>query len=256
MQLRFQDAHWMKERETRIATIIGAGSVGSMLAFYLSKQMKKLFIYDGDTIEAHNQGTQLYASNQVGEAKVFALNDILKAFSDINTDIDHTIIRTVNEYWKPGSFLGNVVFSCVDSIKVRKELFDQWCRSENKEYFIDMRMNAEYGQLFVVTNNEDRIKAYRQSMEGEFPEQVCTYQMTIQCAAIMAGFAVQAYNNLRSKIPAPFETYFNGPLLQVTNSNEHADAYRQPTTNRDDGVSEHDTNKDSQIHSATDKISL
>lgn len=219
LRSRFSSASWMQE--DRKVTVIGAGSVGSILAFYLSKQVRSISVYDGDRIEAHNIGTQLFSTHQIGMSKVYALRELLKAMTI--DDSSALSVYCYNEPWTPFSSTGDVVFSCVDSIEVRKELFETFvARPDNlKTLFVDVRMAAEFGQVFFVDpHNQDQVDAYRLSLEGDFPEPVCTLKMTIQCAGLMAGLAVQGYNSFCAGMPPPFETYFNGKTFMFTQSSE------------------------------------
>lgn len=215
---RYADAKWAKLIRTPM--VVGAGSTGSMVAYYLSKQVTSMTVFDDDVIEPHNQGVQLYGTSSIGKKKVHVLGDILKELSRVNTTTDYPVYSSRDMRWEPGCFINPHVFSCTDNIESRKALFNAWCDyygDTSRGIFIDIRMAAEFAQVFVVKSKDDiAIQAYRESLEGEFPETMCTYQMTVQCASLAAGMAVQAYNNACIGLPVVFESYFNGPTLQWT----------------------------------------
>jgi len=203
---RYEGAPWFKN--PRHVTIIGAGSTGSHLAYLLSKQVDSITVYDPDVIEPQNIGVQLYSPSQLGMLKVVALRENLKA---LNAK-DGLIIQIHEDHWDSSAPYdgSDIIFSCVDNIQTRRDLAQSWQAGKT---FIDIRVSAERGELFVV-RDQASLEAYMTSLEGDFPDQTCTFQMTVQCATMMACMAVQVYNNLCVGLVAPFHIYFTGPLMK------------------------------------------
>ena len=76
--------------------VIGVGAVGSYIALTLAKLgIKKLYIWDFDTVEEHNITNQVYNYNDLGKPKTLALKSHLEAFrhrghdDDIRLEIEH-----------------------------------------------------------------------------------------------------------------------------------------------------------------------
>ncbi len=80
----------------------------------------------------------------------------------------------------------------------RKTLFEAWLAhiGDSKDaIFIDGRLLAELGQVFIVT--PDKAEQYRASLFDDSivqPED-CSYKGTTHCSAIIAGLMVGGYNN-------------------------------------------------------------
>lgn len=55
-----------------------------------------------------------------------------------------------------GEELGTIVFSCVDSMEVRKQILD----SMTDGLFIEVRMGVKHGQVFSIDTKSDEDKAF------------------------------------------------------------------------------------------------
>lgn len=125
--------------------IIGCGAVGSTIAEQLARLgIKKIHLYDFDTISEHNITNQMFFNHQIGKEKVDALDFITKL---INPDIQ--IIKHTKG-WKKGMPLSGYIFLAVDNIDIRKEIVeDNFFNTDIKAMF-DTRMRLTDAQAFAA----------------------------------------------------------------------------------------------------------
>ena len=91
--------------------IIGCGAVGSTIAEQLARLgIKKIHLYDFDTVSEHNITNQMFFNQQIRQEKVVALKGILKL---INPEIEVWYNRLG---WKPGTVLSGYILLAVDDI--------------------------------------------------------------------------------------------------------------------------------------------
>ena len=89
---RFKDAIWLQYQHP--ITIIGIGGIGSWVAFLLFKMGYKLDIYEFDTLERLNIGSQLYPEYLVGRSKATALLEMFKDFSESSPE-NNVLLRPI-----------------------------------------------------------------------------------------------------------------------------------------------------------------
>lgn len=129
--------------------IIGCGAIGSHVACMLTRLgLTNLILYDFDTVESKNIANQNYFEDQIGQSKVTALADNIKA---INKDA-HPIIR--NKGWVPLVPLTGYVFMCVDSIKTRKDIYENCKNSNGCKAIFDFRMRYSDAQHYAYKKEE------------------------------------------------------------------------------------------------------
>ena len=217
---RFSDAIWHTEPLDII--VGGAGGIGNVLCLYLSRLRHNLHVYDMDTVEAHNLGTQGYRVQDLGKVKVDALAEIIKEFSDHE-------IETYNEKYDLDSMSSAIMFSAFDNMQARKDMFANWCdyvtenSSEEDCVFIDARLLAEELKVFVVT--PDRIEEYKNEWlfdDSDVPDASCTMKQTTHFAAICAGLMVSLFTNWLTNTKeesrqVPFLSTYFGPLCMMNN---------------------------------------
>lgn len=176
----------------------GAGGIGGITAMLLTKMgCTKLTVYDFDDIEEHNVSNQIYGPSHLGQPKVDALVEVVKLIDDID-------IKTVND--KMTECYGDILIFAVDSIEIRKSLFE--ANKTNFRYLIDGRMSAEEAEVFVVDLlEEDQIEKYLKSFEGEFQPLPCTARATIYNSAIIGGVITSSVKKIAMKQPLQFRTF-------------------------------------------------
>jgi len=183
--------------------IIGVGAIGRNLAIQLSAiGVQKLKIVDFDTVAVENLATQGFFEEDLGKPKVEAVMELCKS---INSGIS---IESKNMKFNNSIFQGGVVFVCVDSIGVRKEIFNGIC---NKcDLFIDGRMSAEYMRILAVSDLESKEYYEKQFFtQEEAYVGSCTAKSTIYAASTAASIMVAQFCRWMRDIPIEKEVCIN-----------------------------------------------
>lgn len=188
---RFKDAIWLQYQYP--ITIIGIGGIGSWVAFLLFKMGYKLEVYEFDTLERLNIGSQLYPEYLVGKPKTTALLEMFKDFSE-DTPENNVLLRQTR--FGTGSHLSPITICAVDNMETRKLSANMWKNKlENNSFaegtfplFIDGRMDAETLEVFSLTSVEDYIK-YKEHLfeDSEVEDAPCTFKATPYTAALIAS---------------------------------------------------------------------
>lgn len=189
---RFKDADFYNPNLDII--ILGLGGIGSYVSNCLCRQGYEMYLYDFDTIETINLGSQLFTTNDVGKNKAEVAKELANKFGN------HNVVSMGK--FEEDSPVGNIMFSCFDNMKYRKIAFERWLAyqtSKTKEYreanpaevncFIDGRMSAEQWQVYFVKSTADA-KRYALTLfdDSEVPDAPCSYKATAQ-----TGFGIGAY---------------------------------------------------------------
>lgn len=138
--------------------IIGAGSIGSWVAFSLAKMgVQDITVWDFDTVEDHNGPNQIYRMKDLGNSKVKCLAEIIEDFTGNK-------IRAVNKKYdgtqKPLMICG------VDSIGVRKQIFERFIDMKLKiKRYWDTRMGGEMTTIISLKPTDiDEVKEYKKTL--------------------------------------------------------------------------------------------
>lgn len=158
-------------------TVVGAGGIGSFTVLTLAKMgFQNITVYDFDKVEAHNLPNQFYRLADIGQLKVDALADIVRAFTDIVIEpvpakLDVEDFKT----WTP-----EVLVSAVDNMATRKQLYDAYCAEDPIKVFIDGRMGADQAEVYTITGEPAR-SAYEERLwtDAEAAQVPCTSRATM-----------------------------------------------------------------------------
>jgi molybdopterin/thiamine biosynthesis adenylyltransferase len=172
--------------------VIGVGATGSKIAMSLAKLgVRGMHVWDGDIVEDHNLANQAYIRFDVGGHKTHALMQAIISATG-------TKIATHQHHWLPehASQLGEVVFCMVDSMAVRRQLFDATRRTFGTRLVIDSRMGSDSAQLltYVPQDSESRA-AYEATLFSDDDAHVevsaCGTSITVgPTGDIISGYAV------------------------------------------------------------------
>lgn len=125
--------------------IIGCGAVGSTIAEQLARLgIKKLHLYDFDTVSSHNITNQMFLHHHIGQTKLKALSSILIS---INPEIQ---LELNLDGWIAGTTLSGYVFLAVDDIEIRKEIIQDNLFNPNIKAMFDTRMRLTDAQHFAA----------------------------------------------------------------------------------------------------------
>ena len=235
---RISGAPWFKKMQNLYLTIIGAGGIGSHLAYSLSRLNPfSMYIYDGDIIETGNQTGQLYSKNDINLIKSFSIADFINNYSS------YSKVSSYNNYLWPGSidengtkvpssfasFCEPITFLALDSMEARKNIVEHFktLRQEENDnapfLLMDGRLSAEEFQIFTMQSFED-IEKYQNSYlfeDVDADSVICSYKQTTYSAMMIAGlmtnlFVNYIYNMYVAKGPIrrlPFLTEVECPSL-------------------------------------------
>lgn len=189
---RFQGAAWLAGDNKEQAIIGGAGGIGSWLALFLKRSGFDPILYDGDRVERHNLGGQLFFENDVDALKVSAVNKVIQSFTGDNiSGLSMFITRENCPYHK-------YMFSGFDNMLARNIMFDRWLENSHKftsPIFIDGRLNMEQMQIFCVTPKDaDR---YRERLfnDSQIDDTPCSMKQTTHSAAMIASHMTGFFTN-------------------------------------------------------------
>lgn len=155
-------------------TLIGAGGIGSATALLLAKMgvdVKKMTIYDPDTVAEHNLPNQMFFSEHLGLPKVEAIKSVIERFVG-----EAPIVR--QEAITGSELLTGIVISGVDSIEARRAIWRAIrLKAGRVPLYIDARMGG-LGSVIYTTrpHNPDDIRMYEGTLHdvSEAHEEPCT----------------------------------------------------------------------------------
>lgn len=123
--------------------IIGAGAIGSFTALALAKMgFNNITAIDFDVIDVENMNCQFFRFKDIGKYKVDALKELVEDFTKIK-------INSINGEWA-GNILDGITICAVDSMAVRKSVFEAYNRKAFKSLgVIDPRMGALTSSMYT-----------------------------------------------------------------------------------------------------------
>lgn len=188
-------------------TIIGAGAIGSFVVLALSKMgFSNIHVYDFDEVSDVNMSCQWFRIKDIGKPKVHALRELVHDFTEMP-------IEVYDERYNGKQELQGIVISAVDSMEVRKLIWEKGVKSNpNVSWFIDPRMAAEYALSFVMNpKSEKDQKAYENTLytDENAVEERCTAKSTMYTATMIAGYVAKHVKDLLTDQPYARVTHWN-----------------------------------------------
>lgn len=182
----------------RIA-IIGAGAVGSWTALALAKMgFGNIEIWDDDVVDVENMNCSLYRVSDVDTLKVDALCDIVEDFTEIR-------MGAHNERWIAGKPLSGIVIMAVDSMEVRRAIWENHVgRAVATRFIIDPRMGAETALLYVMNPMDLKdAESYAKTLYADEAavREPCTRKATAYCALGLSGLIAAQVKSIVTKQP-------------------------------------------------------
>ena len=144
-------------------TIIGCGAVGSFTALSLCKMgVRQLTLIDPDTVSVENLPNQFYREEDLGKKKVAACAEMLQQF---DSEIQ---VNTLARPFIKQKLDSDIVISAVDSMDVRKRIWNSIVSHRKVKLLIDPRMAAHVIQVYTAAPGDpSSLKAYERSLVGE-----------------------------------------------------------------------------------------
>ena len=186
--VRFSDVMPLEKIAPLKIAVIGAGGIGVPACLCLAKMgVNALHIWDVDEVGAENVGPQMYGKRVVGRPKTLALSQFLADQADW---CDITIHNQRFQMQKGAFDAFDVVVSAVDSLEVRKEIWES-VDPESRSLVVDPRMGAEVLTVFSVIPQEDH-SWYPNTLEGEAMDFPCTAKATFHNGLVAGAMVAQA----------------------------------------------------------------
>ena len=221
---------------TNRVSVIGVGNLGTPLCLNLSKAgFREIYVYDPDTIEAHNIPNQMYSAHSLRRTKI---SQILLTMDQYAPAL-HTYwgIRRKVRLEDPLLLESEIMIVLTDSIESRIESFllalmYKYKAKYNIKYLIEAGTHAHSSKLFVVNlDSVQQRNVYFESLlerhktpSADLP---CTERSTFFYASFIASVIMGYLRNLSEKEKVPFETWIdlkNSQVIQfdkVKTANQH-----------------------------------
>ena len=131
--------------------IIGVGATGSFVAMMLARMgVPVINIYDFDDVEIHNIPNQYYDNGDLGKLKAEALADKLRLINpNITVNVGKEAV-TPEDVSKMSGYL----FSLVDSMKVRKELWEAAKANKDLINVWESRLGSDQARVYSLPIEE------------------------------------------------------------------------------------------------------
>ena len=177
--------------------IIGVGAIGSFVTLSLAKMgFNNLTVYDDDKVDDVNMNCQFYRYKDIGKKKADALYDLVKDFTD-------TEINPVPKRYEQGK-LNGIVISAVDSMEVRRIIFENHKKAWGTKLVIDPRMSAEYAVMYAMDlRNPKDIESYEKTLfsDSDGVQERCTAKSTMYTVGMIAGLVCQVVKDVVTDKP-------------------------------------------------------
>ena len=194
---RFKEAVWLPKAQSHNITVGGAGGIGSVVTFLLSRiEPASISIYDNDTVDDINLSNQLFGLPHIGKSKITAVADVVYSFSGYDR------LNPNNALVTPETTTSEVMFSCFDNMAARQVMFDLFTRDMDmyasqgiEPILIDGRLTAEQFYIYVVTR--DKVDRYKETLfpDSEAAVLPCGFKGTTHNSFMIASKMVAAYTN-------------------------------------------------------------
>ncbi len=187
--------------------IIGVGAVGRQVTLQLASMgFSWLWLIDPDNVEIHNLPTQGWDAYYVDSPKVTvaaerarAKNSQLSVWATQGKFTEKVVLGedTKDSRGVPLIKAVDIVFSCVDTMSARKEIWYLLLKeSLSMKLLLDSRVNAEAVRI-LTADTYDKVSISRYSKTLYTDEQAvggnCTIPMTLYTANIAAGLLIAQF---------------------------------------------------------------
>jgi molybdopterin/thiamine biosynthesis adenylyltransferase len=209
--VRFSEAYFYKPNVDVL--VLGLGGIGSWLSLNLARLECNLHLYDYDTVSEVNLAGQMLGNGDINRLKSEAL------VAHLNYFCDKPNIISVNGKYTDDEFTGPIVFSCMDSMAARKLAFEKWAAEEDRELFIDGRMNMTTGEVYCVTKGREQEYIDTLFDDSLVEDAACSMKATTFSGMYIASVITALYCNyigaILTEVPMalPFKTTYNFPLM-------------------------------------------
>jgi sulfur carrier protein ThiS adenylyltransferase len=174
------------------ASVVGCGAIGSFVAVGLAKMgVKDQTIFDMDKVEIENLPVQLHSKSGIGREKTEMTAEMIR--ESCPEDVD---VATKGEWHATDSLKTDIVVAAVDSLPVRKAIWESVKYDDSVKILVDARIGGTAMKLFAVNPiDQDDIKKYDASfptgdMEGS--ELPCTERGVIDVSLFASAMMIRS----------------------------------------------------------------
>ena len=192
------------------ATVIGVGAIGRQVALQLAAMgISWLQLIDFDIVEESNIASQGYYEADLGRSKVEATADICR---QINPSLK---LLPIADRFRRKMNTGDVVFSCVDSIDIRRLIWE--AVRDRTNFVCDGRMSAEVLRVLTISDSSSR-EYYPDTLfaASEAHQGSCTAKTTIYCANVAAGLMLAEFTKWLRGLPIDPDMSLNLLAAELT----------------------------------------
>jgi PRTRC genetic system ThiF family protein len=163
MNIHYGDNYLYNDRHPITINVVGVGGNGTHVLYNLAKinlallEMGKPGIhvkaYDNDKVEEHNLLRQSFSYQDIGEYKASIIINRINRFYGFGWE-------SINDLFKKTSKKANITIGCVDTIKSRKIIHDNFKQdasyfvaTDKPLYYLDIGNDSNYSQFILGSNN-------------------------------------------------------------------------------------------------------
>lgn len=201
------------------ALVVGVGAIGRQVSLQLASiGVPSMTLVDFDTIEEVNLGPQGWSAKDIGLAKVSVTgSQCLEKLPELVLDAREERFNEVcaHEIYGAKRRPRFCVFLCVDSMAVRKEIWE--ALRPYASFLVDGRMTAEV--LRVLAVDDPAIDPYYHRTlftDAEAFTGSCTARSTIYSANVAAGLMVGALAKWLRAFPNDRDVLFSLLTMEIT----------------------------------------
>lgn len=199
---RFSGAEWFNEIQKARIIVAGIGGIGSNVAFQLARMIPaNLTLYDDDNVEMVNMAGQLFCSNDIGEAKVSAIANMIYNYTSMRQ------VLAIKDKFTSDKEPGDIMICGFDNMRARRTFFNSWHnhisdKSEeerSKCLYLDGRLSMDTLQILCI-RGDDRYNIERYEREFLFADYeadatVCSMKQTTYLACMIGSLMVNLFTN-------------------------------------------------------------
>jgi molybdopterin/thiamine biosynthesis adenylyltransferase len=167
-------------KHARKVVLIGAGSVGSHVAYHLTKMgVTDLEVWDADSVATHNTPMSLYGPGDIGRFKVDALAEIIERLTG-------TRITIKRQKYTGEAFRNVSVVACVDHMDERRLIWERVKLCPTVDIFCDTRTAVAYiDVLSIAPCDPEDIDRYEALLfpQSKAAKQSCGYHGIVYAAS-------------------------------------------------------------------------
>ncbi len=211
---RFSGAEWFNEIQKARIIIAGIGGIGSNVAFQLARMIPaNLTLYDDDNVEMVNMAGQLFCSNDIGEAKVNAIANMIHNYASMKQ------VLAIKDKFTSDKEPGDIMICGFDNMVARKVFFNSWHnhildKPENERskcLYLDGRLNMDTLQILCIRGDDQyNIERYEKEFlfaDYEADTTVCSMKQTTYLACMIGSLMVNLFTNFIANSLNPIIPY-------------------------------------------------